>query len=226
MRIIVADSPHEVATAAAWFIQRRTRSAIRLRGCFRLAVSGGSTPALMFDALVGLSIAWDRVELFQVDERIAPNGDADRNATQLHDRLLRHVPIPARQIHLMDVTAATPTLAATRYAAVLGDTPLDVIHLGLGDDGHTASWPPADPVVQSARAVAISGEYRGRSRMTLTPASVNAGRARLMVVCGEDKASALADWVKGRVDVPVRHLRRTGTTLMVDRAAASQLTRG
>lgn len=226
VRTIVADSPHEVATAAAWFIQRRARSAIRLRGRFRLAVSGGSTPALMFDALVGLSIAWDRVDLFQVDERIAPDGDADRNATQLQARLLRHVPIPVRQIHLMDVTAATPTLAATRYAAALGDTPLDVAHLGLGDDAHTASWPPGDPVVQTSAAVAITSEYRGRRRMTLTPLPINSARARLMVVCGAEKAAALHAWVKDRDDVPVRHLHRTGTTLIVDRAAASQLTRG
>ena len=180
----------------------------------------------MFDALAALALDWGRVELFQVDERIAPDGHVDRNATQLTERLLHRVPLLRHNIHLMGVTSKDHYRAAIRYEAALGAVPLDVVHLGLGDDGHTASWPPGDPVVESARAVAISCEYRGRSRMTLTPVAVNAGRARLMVVCGEDKATALADWLRGRGDPPVRYLHRTRTTLMVDRAAASQLTRG
>ncbi len=223
MKIIVAATPGEAAVQSATWMARRLRSAVRLRGSCRIAVSGGGTPALMFDALALMDLPWQHVHLFQVDERVAPDGDPDRNATQLTDHLLRHVTIRRSNVHLMAVTTKSLGNAASRYASALGETPLDVVHLGLGDDGHTASWPPGDDVIDNPDPVAISGEYRGRIRMTLTPRVVNAARSRLMLVSGEAKSGPLAAWVLDHAELPVERVRRTGTTVVVDAAAAAQL---
>ena len=122
--------------------------AIAERGRFTIAVSGGSTPAAMFAELARLDLPWPQVHVFEVDERVAPDGDPDRNLNDLRANLLDLVPVVA---HLMDVTAADLPGACRRYADelsdVTGDGVLDVVHLGLGDDGHTASWPPGDPVI-------------------------------------------------------------------------------
>lgn len=178
----------------------------------------------MFDALAAMDLPWQCVQLFQVDERVAPDGDPDRNATQLTDHLLRHVEIRRGNVHLMGVGARSLDAAAARYSEVLGTAPLDVVHLGLGDDGHTASWPPDDSVIDSPNAVAISGEYRGRMRMTLTPQVVNGARARLVLAAGESKVVPLVGWlVQRRSDLPIARVRRSGTTLVLDKAAASGL---
>jgi len=180
----------------------------------------------MFDALAGMELPWNRVQLFQVDERVAPDDDPDRNATQLAHHLLRHVAIRRSDVHLMGVTAKSLQQAARRYAATLGNDPLDIVHLGIGEDGHTASWPPGDAIVDSASAVAICDEFNGRVRMTLTPRVVNAARARLIFVTGNEKASPVANWIVQRANLPIAHVRRTGTTLVLDAAAASQLAHG
>jgi 6-phosphogluconolactonase/glucosamine-6-phosphate isomerase/deaminase len=177
----------------------------------------------MFDALARIELPWNRLQVFQVDERVAPDDDRDRNATQLTNHLLRHVTIRRSDVHLMGVTARSLQQAANRYAVTLGDDPLDIVHLGIGEDGHTASWPPGDAIVDSASAVAICDEYNGRVRMTLTPRVVNAARARLIFVTGSEKASPLASWLVQRADLPITRVRRTGTTLVLDSSAASQL---
>ncbi len=223
MKIIVGETAPDAALAAAQWMARRVKSAVRLRGMCRIAVSGGSTPALMFDSLAAMELPWQQVELFQVDERVAPDGDPDRNAAQLDTHLLRHVEIRRGNVHLMDVGAASLERAAANYAEWLGPTVLDIVHLGLGDDGHTASWPPGDPVINSAQSVAVSGEYRGRVRMTLTPLVVNAARARLVLAVGDAKVAPLARWLHQGDDLPIAHVRRTGTTLVLDSAAASAL---
>lgn len=177
----------------------------------------------MFDALTQMDLPWEHVHLFQVDERVAPDGDPERNATQLTDHLLRHVTIRTTNVHLMPVTAKSLVRAASRYAATLGDAPLDIVHLGLGDDGHTASWAPGDAVIDSPQPVAISSEYRGRTRMTITPGVVNGARSRLMLVSGAAKAAPVAAWVCDHADLPVQRVRRSGTMLVLDAAAAAQL---
>jgi 6-phosphogluconolactonase len=223
VKIVIEPDPAVTAAKAAAWTARRIRSAVRLRGTCRLAVSGGSTPALMFDGLAAMDLPWSHVHLFQVDERVAPDGDPDRNAVQLQSHLIDRVRLRARNVHLMPVTAASLPRAAARYAGVIGEEPLDIVHLGIGDDGHTASWPPGDQVIDAPGAVAISGTFNGRMRMTMTPAVVNAARARMLLVVGTGKAAPLAGWLLHRADLPVQRVRRTNTTVIADEAAAAQL---
>ncbi len=208
------DDPASAAAAAAQSMARRIRAAVTRRGQATVAVSGGSTPALMFAALAVLPLPWASLRLFQVDERVAPDGDPARNVA-----LLDVLPLNARQLIMMPVTAGDLGAAARRYSAKLPDR-FDVVHLGLGDDGHTASWPPGDPVIDSTRSVDLSGEYRGHVRMTLTPTVVNAARSRLLLATGSAKASVLHGWLHGDPALPVQRVRRTGTLVILDRAAS------
>jgi 6-phosphogluconolactonase/glucosamine-6-phosphate isomerase/deaminase len=170
----------------------------------------------MLDALAAHDLPWDRVDVWQVDERVAPDGHPDRNANQLAGLPGRH--------HLTPVTARDLRRAAARYAASLPPR-LDVVHLGVGPDGHTASWPPGDPVIDSSAAVDLSGEYQGRVRMTLTPPVVDAALARVVLITGEDKAAAVAGWIEGpRRRLPIERVPLTRTTVVLDRAAAALLT--
>ena len=165
---IVADAG-TAAREAAHYVARKVWPAVHRRGRFTLAVSGGSTPAAMFAALAEEpDVPWGTVHLFQVDERVAAAGHPDRNATQLSA-----LPVPVANVHLMEVEWGDRRLAVSSYAAALPDR-LDVVHLGLGDDGHTASWPPGDPVVDSKLAVAAVRRFNGRDRITITPMVVNA----------------------------------------------------
>ena len=223
MDVRVADDAAGAADAAARFVARRLRDAVRRRGSASIAVSGGSTPAVMFDVLSTLDVPWASVLVFQVDERIAPDGDPDRNAVQLAAHLSSVVPLPPAQVRLMPVTAVDVRAAARRYgAAVTSVAPFDIVHLGLGDDGHTASWPPGDPVVDSTLAVDVSGEFNGRRRMTLTTGPVNDARCRIVLAAGASKAPMVARFLAGDRTIPITHVRRTGTVLFVDRAAATQ----
>jgi 6-phosphogluconolactonase/glucosamine-6-phosphate isomerase/deaminase len=171
----------------------------------------------MFAHLAQLDVPWEVVTVFQVDERVAPDGDQARNAA-----LLDLLPVQSGHRQLMPVTATDLSAAARLYAATLPDR-LDVVHLGLGDDGHTASWPPGDPVVDDTECVGLSGEYRGHVRMTLTPLAVNAARHRLVLAAGPDKAVAIERWLLGDPDVPVHHVRRSDTVVVIDRDAATRL---
>lgn len=217
MQVSVApDSATAAAVAAAW-VARQLRNAVQRRGVAAIAVSGGRTPAAMFEALAAMDVPWARVTVFQVDERVAPDGDPARNAA-----LLELLPVARGRRRPMPVTARDLRSATRRYAASL-PARLDVVHLGLGDDGHTASWPPGDPVVDSADSVALCGEYRGHVRMTLTPAAVNAARHRLVLATGADKADPVRRWLLGDHSLPVQRVHRTDTVLVLDQAAAARL---
>ena len=186
MDVTIAPSPEEVAAITAARIARRLRDAVRRRGAATVAFSGGSTPAPMLALLADLDVPWDGVTAFQVDERVAPDGDPARNAG-----LLDVLPLPSRRVQLMGVTAKDLRAACRRYAARLPDR-FDVVHLGIGDDGHTASWPPGDPVIDRAEPVSMCGEFNGHVRMTLTPPVVNEARWRIVQVVGDAKADAVA----------------------------------
>ena len=195
--------------AAVW-VGDRLWTAIAERGAGHLAVSGGSTPVAMFAALAALPLPWADVHIWQVDERVAPNGDPDRNAEQLG--ALRSV---GAVIHLMDVTNASLPTAAAAYAEELPDR-FDVIHLGLGDDGHTASWPPRDPVVQLHERVAVVGPFKDRVRLTLTPPVVNNARHLMFLVSGDAKRPMLSRLRAGDPGIPATAVRKTGTVVLTD----------
>jgi 6-phosphogluconolactonase len=214
IQVRIEDDP---AAWAAGSIGRRLGGAIRRGGRAQLAVSGGSSAPALLTALAAVDLPWDRVDVWQVDERVAPDGHPDRNANQL-------AAFPGRH-HLMPVTARDLRRAAARYAAGLPER-FDVVHLGMGPDGHTASWPPGDPVVDSPKPVDLCGEFNGRVRMTLTPPVVNAARGRVVLIMGAEKAPAVAAWLKRHplgARLPISRVARSGTVVVLDSAAAAQL---
>lgn len=229
MKIEVMDTAESVAQRAAAIIGEETRMAVNSRGRFVIAVSGGHTPWLMLRELAQTDVPWQAVHIIQVDERVAPPGNPDRNLTHLRESLLNHAPISAGQIHQMPVESADLEAAATAYAKTLqqvaGTPPvLDMVHLGLGPDGHTASLVPGDPVLNVEDAdVGITGVYQGRRRMTLTYPIINRCRRVLWVVTGKEKTPALRRLLDGDTSIPAGRVRRQNALLIADHAAAEEL---
>ena len=227
MQIEVLVDADAVARAAAAIIASEARAAVAERGRFVVAVSGGHTPWDMLRALAGEQVPWSGVHVLQVDERVAPDADPDRNLTHLRESLLSHSPLRPEQIHAMPVESADLPTAAARYARAIeqiagSPAVLDLAHLGLGPDGHTASLVPSDPVLEVAdRDVALTGGlYQGRQRMTLTYPILNRARRVLWLVTGADKASALARLRAGDPSIPAGRVRQDRAVLLADRAAA------
>jgi 6-phosphogluconolactonase len=218
-----------VAGEAAAIIADAARAAVTSRGRFIMAVSGGRTPWLMLRALARNELPWRQVHVFQVDERLAPAGDPDRNLAHLRESLLDHAPLPHDHVHAMPVEPAELDRAAEQYARTLRDVAgsppvLDLIHLGLGPDGHTASLVPGDPVLDVTDAdVAMTASYRGRRRMTLTFPIINRSRLVLWLVTGGEKAEALARLRDGDRSIPGSRVRQNGALVLADRAAAARL---
>jgi 6-phosphogluconolactonase len=225
---ILADAD-AVAREAAAIIAAEARAAVAARGRFIMAVSGGRTPWLMLRALAGEDVLWDRVHVAQVDERVASAGDPDRNFTHLRESLLEQAPLPPVQIYAMPVEEKILAVAAARYALTLceiaGSPPvLDLVHLGLGPDGHTASLVPGDPVLDVTGAdVALTGVYQGRPRMTLTYPILNRSRRVLWLVTGSEKVGMLARLRDGDVSIPAGRVRRDRALVLADQAAAREL---
>jgi 6-phosphogluconolactonase len=225
MKMKILAEADAVAHEAAKILAAEARAAVEARGRFILAVSGGRTPWLMLRALANEDVPWQSVHLVQVDERIAPAGDPDRNLTHLRESLLANAPLPAEHIHAMPVEEADLEAAARRYAHTLeqiaGTPPvLDLAHLGLGPDGHTASLVPEDPVLSlTDRDVALTGLYQNRRRMTLTYPMLNRSRRILWVVTGSDKVAALARLRDADVSIPAGRIRQEQALVLADRAA-------
>lgn len=230
MKLEVFDDAESVARAAAATIAAEARAAIATHGRFALAVSGGHTPWIMLRALAGEDIPWPGVHVFQVDERVAPDGHPDRNLTHLRESLLAHTPLRPEQIHAMPVETADLQAAAAQYALALREIAgspavLDLVHLGLGPDGHAASLVPGDPVLDVTDAdVAPTGVYQGRRRMTLTYPVINRARRVLWMVTGSEKAEMLRRLRDGDVSIPAGRVRRDQALVLADRAAAGELT--
>jgi len=224
---ILADADAVAARAAA-LIAADARAAVAARGRFAMAVSGGHTPWVMLRALANEDVPWRDVHVFQVDERVAPAGDPDRNLTHLRESLLSHAPLPPDQIHAMPVEAADLEAAAAAYARTLEDVvgappALDLAHLGMGPDGHTASLVPGDPVCAvTDRDVALTGVYMGRRRMTLTYPALNRARRILWLMNGAEKAPMFPRLTSGDATIPAGRVRRDGALVLADRAAAGQ----
>lgn len=223
---IVADSG-SVAERAASVIADCAREAIAARGSFVMAVSGGHTPWIMLRSLAATEIPWRAVHIAQVDERVAPAGHVDRNLTHLREALAG-ASLPPDQLYPMPVESPHLEVAARSYAATLrtiaGELPvIDLVHLGLGPDGHTASLVPGDPVLDVDNVdVALSGPYQGRRRMTLTYPMLNRARSILWVVTGGEKEDMLNRLLDGDHGIPAGRIRSDQALLLADSAAAGQ----
>jgi 6-phosphogluconolactonase len=232
MKIEIFSDADAVAREGARFIAAEAQAAVADRGSFVMAVSGGHTPWMMLRDLAMEEMPWKAVQVVQVDERLAPAGDPDRNLTHLRESLLSHAPLRFEQIHAMPVEAPDLNAAAEQYAQTLrslaGSPPvLDLVHLGMGPDGHTASLVPGDPVLNiDDRDVAVTGIYQGRRRMTLTYPAINRARRVLWLVTGGEKTGMLTRLKAGDTSIPAGRIRADHAVVLADRAAAGEQASG
>ncbi len=205
---------------AAELIAQAGREAVAARGEFSLALSGGRTPWRMVATLGDVEeMPWERARIFQVDERVAPPGDEARNLTHLirmlalsHQAGLKPMPVTSRDLDA----------AAAEYEAQLPER-LDLVHLGLGPDGHTASLVPGDPVlgVSDRRVAVTAGEYEGHRRMTLTFPELASARQIVWLVVGEEARDPLAKLLAGDDSIPAGRVASEAMVVLADEAAAS-----
>ncbi len=226
MKIEVLPDADSVARHAAAFVAVQARAAVAARGRFLLAVSGGRTPWVMLRALADEDVPWPSVHVFQVDERVAPAGHPDRNLTHLTASLLADAPLPPAQLHAMPVELPDLEEAAESYARTLEEhagrpAVLDVVHLGLGPDGHTASLVPGDAVLDVSESdVALTGIYLARRRMTLTYPVLDRARTILWLVTGADKAPMLSRLLAADPSIPAGRVQQARGLVLADRAAS------
>jgi 6-phosphogluconolactonase len=231
VRIEALADFEEVAQRAATFTAGEARAAVAARGRFVMAVSGGRTPWIMLRALAEQPVPWADVHIVQVDERVAPEGHPDRNLTHLRESLLAHCPLRPEHVHAMPVQSTGLASASADYAAMLwqiAGTPavLDLAHLGLGPDGHTASLVPGDPVLDVTDAdVAVTEPYQGRRRMTLTYPMLDRARRIVWLVTGREKAEMLARLYDADRSIPAGRVRQEQAVVLADQEAASLLRR-
>jgi 6-phosphogluconolactonase len=232
LKIDVLADDDAVAKSAAGVIAAAAREAVAARGVFTLAVSGGKTPWAMLKNLASEEVPWSQVHVFQIDERIAPEGDPDRNLTHLHESLLGNAPIPKENIHAMPVNAADPVEGAAEYEKTLqeicGNPPtLDMAHLGLGPDGHTASLTPNDPVLEvTDRDVALTDPvhlYQNRRRMTLTYPMINRSRQIMWLATGAAKIPMIVKLRAADPSIPGGRISQANALMLTDTAAAAGL---
>ena len=225
VRTEILPDPGAVAKRAAERIARIARNAVAERGRCALAFSGGTTPWRTFRALAGEDVPWDCVHLFQVDERDAPSGDPERNDLHLKEALIDRIAIPSANIHPMPVEEGDLAAGSRRYESILrriaGTPPvLDLVQLGLGEDGHTASLFPGDAATQVIDAdVAASGLHKGWRRMTLTFPAIDRARCILWLVTGSGKSEALGRLRAGDRSIPAGRVRGDRAVLLADTAA-------
>ena len=207
------------ARRGAELIAESAAEAIAVQAAFSIAASGGTEPWEMYRLLGDEGVEWERVEVFQVDERVAAEGDDARNLTHL----LESLPEPARErVRPMPVTDDDLDAAASAYAEALPES-LDLVHLGIGPDGHTASLVPNDPVLEvEDKRVAITGAYQGHRRMTLTFPELERAGEILWLITGESKREPLGWLMANDPGVPAGRVRCEKALVLADRAAASR----
>jgi 6-phosphogluconolactonase len=240
----VEPNPTALARRAADFFVEQALQAVAARGVARIAISGGSTPKAAFATLAEQGeewrerMPWDKLDLWWVDERCVPPDDADSNYRMTREALLDHVPLKPEQIHRME-GELEPDDAAARYEAELRksfgltgtETPrFDLVQLGIGPDGHTASlFPHTDALHVTDRLVTANYvEKLDMWRVTLTRTVINHARQVFFLIAGADKAMILNEVLEGPRDperlpsqliVPVNGI----LTLLLDQAAAALL---
>ena len=230
MRIeVVAEN--RIAERGAAHIAAVLRAVVAERGRATVAFSGGSTAGPLLQALAGADVPWSAVHVLQVDERVAPHGHPERNLTTLRQRLLDRVPLPPDQLHAMPVEDRDLDAAAARFAGTLHDLAghpprLDLVHLGLGPDGHTASLVPGSPLLATRDPVGVTGSYQGRRRMTLTLPVLSAAREVLWFVIGSEKAAMVRRLVDGDPTIPAGRVEASRALLLLDPSAAAELPPG
>jgi 6-phosphogluconolactonase len=226
--LIVAQDPEEAAHGAAGELARACAAAVNQRGRAVLALSGGRSPVPAFELFARAPLPWASIVVAQVDERCVPAGDPRRNLRALRRVLVETGPLPQENLLAMPVEDADLERGAAEYADTLArclapGAVFDIVQLGLGDDGHTASLVPGDPVLEiTDRDVAVTHPYQGTRRMTLTYRALQAARERLWLVTGAAKARALAQLLDGSGDAPAMRVAREDTVVVADRAAAPQ----
>jgi 6-phosphogluconolactonase len=213
-------SPDADAAAAACeaHLAARLEAVLAVRDRANLALSGGTTGAHLCRMLATVPIAWGRVHLYQVDERIVADGHPGRNADALMHELAEPAALPLDHVHLLPVTAGDLEQAAAAYADALPR--LDIVHLGLGADGHTASWPRDQPEVRTRpAAVTVTPEFDGHRRMTLTAGPIDAAHDVVWLVCGADKRDALRRALLGDPGLPATCAMDERSVVFADAAA-------
>jgi 6-phosphogluconolactonase len=218
----------EVARTAAAWIAGFLRATVAHAQRATFAVSGGRTPGLMLAALSHEDVPWEHVHILQVDERLAPENHPDRNLSGLTQNLLAHTNVPPANVHPMRVTSdMTPNGLAQDYARVLdriAPNGIDLIQLGLGDDGHTASLVPNDRSLSiHDQRVTFTDEYSGYLRLTLTYSEIARGSALMWLATGETKAQRIAQLVAGDVSIPAGRIRHSSQTIFCDDAAGASI---
>lgn len=221
MRLEVADSERAAAQRGAERIAAAARAAVQERGQAVVALSGGHTPWTMLELLARHELPWDRIVFCQVDERDCPEDSDDRNLKHIRAALPAAARIEPMPVERGDEGA--PAYARS-LAALAGDPPvLDVIHLGLGPDGHTASLVPGDPVLEvDDRDVAWTGVYQNHRRMTLTYPLLDRARLVFWLVTGAAKVDALRRLLAGDGDIPAARVSAARRLVIADRDAAAQ----
>jgi 6-phosphogluconolactonase len=217
LEVEVLPDPEAVAERGADLVATLMADAVSASGRCTFAVSGGRTPWAMFERLRLLDVPWDRLAVYQVDERVAPEGDPDRNLTHLIASLPED---GAADVHPMPVNDEDLDRAAAGYAASLPDR-FDLVHLGLGPDGHTASLVPDDPVLEvRGRGVALTRPYQGHRRMTLTYPVLDRASVVVWLVTGADKSDALRRLRARDRSIPAGRVDAADQRVLCDSAAA------
>jgi 6-phosphogluconolactonase len=225
MKTEIFPQADQVAARAADYLEQEIREKLSHQKSFSLAISGGRTPWEMLKLLSRADLPWQQINLFQVDERVAPDGHPDRNLTQLFQAIAGTAMVTQLRIFPMPVTAEDLEVAAKEYTEVLNEVTdgkgLDMIHLGLGSDGHTASLVPGDGVlaIQDRLVACTQNNYQGKIRMTLTYPLLNSAKQILWIVTGSEKKEMVKRMLKQDPSIPAGSIRQENALLLVDQAA-------